>query len=225
MRVTIGSTGPDGGGRKTGFRSSGVLVFPAALRHSRQGQAKSAAFCRKPLRRSGAAGDGNPPPTFVWPTRSCGGATFKTLARPLLQSQSCRFALTYDSCAASMAFFAHFLAVSWQINGSACPGTVCARHGVFPGQIRPNPVKPSQTQSNHFFALTLKRRHPYVSVDRVGTALLLRSVNRPGQGGYCVRDGGKKGRAGSPPYAPEPWRRRMPAAARGVRALPSKTDA
>jgi hypothetical protein len=33
-------------------------------------------------------------------------------------------------------------------------------------------------------------------------------------GGYCVSEGGEKGRAGSPPCAPAPWRRRMPAGAR-----------
>ena len=47
VRVKIGRTGADGGGMKTGSHSAGGLVFPAALRHSRPGPGKSAAFCRK----------------------------------------------------------------------------------------------------------------------------------------------------------------------------------
>jgi hypothetical protein len=44
-----------------------------------------------------------------------------------------------------------FAAFSRQINGSAYPGTIYTPNPGFSGE---NPVKPSQTQSNHFFTLT-----------------------------------------------------------------------
>ena len=184
VRVKLGRTGADGGGMKTGFRSSGGLVFAAALRQSRPGPGKPAAFRRKPPRRASVAADGNPPPTFLSPMRYCGGTTIRTLARLLLQAQSrwigcgivhvlgrvgCKedkksgvdrreireirenwfaFVRVFRVVRGENAFFWSLLSLL-AANQWKC---LSMRHlYAKPGFSRPNSVKPSQTQSNHFF--------------------------------------------------------------------------
>jgi hypothetical protein len=64
------------------------------------------------------------------------------------QFQSCRFALTYDSRATTMAFFAHFVPFCGKSMEVPFLEPFTGEAGLFgakPGRTQSNPVKPSQT--------------------------------------------------------------------------------